>query len=122
MRKVGGPVATKIPMFLAEAVDAATKAVQVVECMAAGCPVGLGCGKKHKPVFENGPIVFMAAQDCFQLEPASQPRHVVECVERYLPMLLLLYGKRDPDVAAIQRLVQEFWNHQIQQAAAGVII
>lgn len=80
------------------------------ECIAAGCD-GAGCEvesrPKHEPVYQTGEAVFFASQDLIKCH-RRWPLYAIRMVKRYLPMMRILYGEADTDVAKIARAVAAF--------------
>lgn len=82
---------------------ALVRAVQVRECVAAGCPLG-SCAWTHAPVLDCQQDAFYAMQD-YLPAGAVDVDPMVRLATHYLPLFRLNYGADDEDVLRFERLV-----------------
>ena len=88
----------------AQAVEAGQSATKVQECIAARCHGGMQCTEGHPPLFECSQGVFFSAQDLMCIPAPRRGKAQIEFVKRYMPIMIIAYGKGDSDLAKIQSL------------------
>ena len=99
MRQFGDP-----KMLRSDAARAAISNVLKIECIASECH---GCVSitAHDPVYEATIIMFHASHDLMECPPSKWPKDSKKMVERYVPLMKIMFGETDQDVKKVEEKI-----------------